>query len=118
MVGNFVELGVPMRIRSDNGPQFDAGMLQAALRRWSVVRGNLTPYYLRSNGHAEAAVKAVKALGTKLAPSSDLWSDEFLTGLLEFWNTPQEGGQSSAQIDFGHPPRSIIPANRSSYASQ
>jgi transposase InsO family protein len=57
-VHNFVELGVPMRFRSDNGPQFDAGVFQETLKRWGVAWGNSTPHYPQSNGHAEAAVKA------------------------------------------------------------
>ena len=91
VVSNFVELGVPMRFRSDNGPQFDAGAFQAALQRWGVAWGNSTPHYPQSNGHAEAAVKAVKELVAKIAPSGDLSSEEFLTGLLEFRNTPPPG---------------------------
>lgn len=116
ILSNFVELGVPMRFRSDNGPQFDAGVFQEALRRWGVVWGNSTPHYHQSNGHAEAAVKAVKELVAKVAPSGDLSSELFLAGLLEFRNTPHECGLSPAQIVFGHQLRSIIPAHRSSYA--
>jgi hypothetical protein len=116
ILSNFVELGVPMRFRSDNGPQFDAGTFQEALRRWGVVWGNSTPHYHQSNGHAEAAVKAVKELVAKVAPSGDLSSESFLAGLLEFRNTPHECGLSPAQIVFGHQLRSIIPAHRSSYA--
>ena len=70
----------------------------------------------QSNGHAEAAVKAVKELVAKVAPSGDLSSESFLAGLLEFRNTPHECGLSPAQIVFGHQLRSIIPAHRSSYA--
>jgi hypothetical protein len=118
VISNFVELGVPMRLRSDNGPQFDAGIFQAALQRWGVAWGNSTPHYPQSNGHAEAAVKAVKELVLKLAPSGDLSSEEFLDGLLEFRNPPHETGLSPAKIVFGHQLRSIVPAHRSSYASQ
>ena len=114
----FVELGVPMRIRSDNGLQFDAGAFQAALQRWCVAWGNSTPHYPQSKGHAEAVVKAVEVLVAKIAPSGDLSSEEFLTGLLEFRNTPLEWGLSPAQIVFGHQLRSVVPAHRSSYASK
>jgi hypothetical protein len=34
IVHNFVELGVPMRFRSDNGSQFDAGIFKKTLKRW------------------------------------------------------------------------------------
>lgn len=36
IVHNFVELGVPMRLRSDNVPQFDAGVFQSAMQRRGV----------------------------------------------------------------------------------
>ena len=113
VVHNFVELGVPMRFRSDNGPQFDAGVFQETLKRWGVAWGNSTPHYPQSNSHAEAAVKAMKEL---VAKTGDLSSEEFLAGLLEFRNTPHESGASPAQILFGHQLRFIIPAHRSSYA--
>jgi hypothetical protein len=116
VVHNFVELGVPMRFRSDNGPQFDAKIFQDTLNRWGVAWGNSTPHYHQSNGHAEAAVKAVKELVAKTAPSGDLSSEDFLAGLLEFRNTPHECGLSPAQIVFGHQLRSVIPAHRSSFA--
>jgi hypothetical protein len=111
VVHNFVELGVPMRFRSDNGPQF-----QDTLNRWGVAWGNSTPHYHQSNGYAEAAVKAVKELVAKTAPSGDLSSEDFLAGLLEFRNTPHECGLSPAQIVFCHQLRSVIPAHRSSFA--
>ena len=63
---NFVELGVPMRFRSDNGPQFDAGVFQETLQRWGVAWRNSTPHYPQSNGHAEA-VKEVEELVAKTA---------------------------------------------------
>lgn len=107
-----------MRFRSDNGPQFDPGIFQAALQRWGVAWDNCTPHYPQSNGHAEAAVKAVMELVLKLAPSWDLSSEEFLAGLLEFRNTPHESGLSPAQIVFGDQLPSIGPAHRSSFASQ
>jgi hypothetical protein len=99
---NFVELGVPRRFRSDNGPQFDANSFQEALRRWGGVWGNSTPHYHQINGHEEAAVKAVKELVAKVVPSGDLSSESFLATLLEFRNTPHECGLSPAQIIFGH----------------
>jgi hypothetical protein len=79
---------------------------------------NSTPHYPKINGHVEAAVKALMELVLKLAPSGDLSSEEFLTRLLEFWNTPHVTRLSPAQIVFGNQPRSIVPAHRSSYASQ
>jgi hypothetical protein len=108
-----------MRLRSDNGPQFEAGLFQVALKRWIVVWGNSTPHYPQSNKNAEAAVKTVKELVLKLAPSGDLSSEKFLAGLLEFRNTPHATGLSPAQIVFGHQLRSVVwPAHRSPYSNQ
>lgn len=62
VIENFVDLGVPVRLRSDGGPQFDSAVFQSALKRWGVLWSNSTPYYPQSNGHAEAAVSAMKEL--------------------------------------------------------
>ena len=90
-----------MRFRSDNGPQFDAGLFRAAMERWGVARGPSTAHYSQSNGHAEVAVKAVRELVEKISPSEDLDSDVFRHGLLEFRNTPRENGLSPTQMVFG-----------------
>ncbi|EFX73857.1 hypothetical protein DAPPUDRAFT_252527 [Daphnia pulex] len=85
--------------------------------RWGVAVSNSTPNYSQSNGHAEAAVKAVKELVEKISPSGDLDTEEFKLGLLEFRNTPRENGLSPAQMVFGHQLCSIVPAHRSAYAT-
>jgi transposase InsO family protein len=115
VTGNFVDLGVPTRFRSDGGPQFAANAFQNALRNWGVEWQNSSPYYAQSNGHAEAAVDAMKRLVEKIAPAGDLDSDEFLQGLLEFRNTPRENGMSPAEMVFGRQLRSILPAHKSSF---
>jgi hypothetical protein len=61
---------------------------------------------------------AVKELVAKLSPSGDLSSEAFFTGLLEFRNMPHESGSPPDHIAFGHQLRSILPAHRSSHASQ
>ncbi|KZS02194.1 Uncharacterized protein APZ42_000862, partial [Daphnia magna] len=118
IIENFVDLGVPVRLRSDNGPQFDSNLFQSKLRQWGVQWGNSTPHYPQSNGHVEAAVAATKELVTKISPSGDLSSHEFSRGMLEFRNTPRENGVSPAEMVFGHQLRSIIPAHRTSYAAR
>ena len=117
IIENFVDLGVPVRMRSDNGPQFEAHSLQTKLRQWGVRWGNSTPHNLQSNGHTEAAVAAMKDLVTKISAHGDITSDTFARGMLEFRNTPRENGKSPAEMVFGHPLRSIIPAHRTAYAA-
>jgi hypothetical protein len=106
-----------MRFRSDNGPQFDAGVFRDAMERWGVAREKSTRHYSKSNGHADAAVKDGKELVEKVSPSGDLDLEEFQQGLLEFWNTPLENGLSPAQMVSGHQLRSIVPAHHSAYAT-
>ena len=69
-----------------------------------------SPHYPQSNGHAEAAVKAMKSLLKKSSPSGHINSDEFQRGLLEWRNTPSSDGQSPAQILLGRQLRSDIPS--------
>lgn len=69
------------------------------------------PHYPQSNGHAESAVKAIKRLIKKVAPSGNLDSEAFDRGLLKLRNTPDHTGHSSAQVLYGHPLRSCIPAH-------
>jgi hypothetical protein len=116
VVENFVDLGVPVRFRSDNGPQFEAQSFQVKLRQWGVVWENSTPNYPQSNGHAEAAVATMKDLMAKISPVG-VASDEFSQGMLEFRNTPRENGLSSAEMIFGLSLHSIIPAHRTAYAT-
>lgn len=115
VISSFIELGVPVMLRSDGGPQFKAKEFTDALYRWGVEWRPSSPHYPRSNGHAEAAVKAVKSLVIKCAPSGDLNSEVFLQGLLELRNTPDATGLSPAEVVFGHQLRSIVPAHRSSF---
>ena len=111
----FVDAGVPVRIRTDGGPQFASNKFRQFLLRWGVNHALSTPYYPQSNGHAESAVKAMKSLVAKSAESGDIDSDEFCEGLLEWLNTPKAAGLSPAEILYGHSLRSIIPAKMCSY---
>ena len=82
----FRELGVPLRLRTDGEPQFTNREFQKFMKRWGVHHGVSSPHYPQSNGHAEAAVKSVKHLILKTAPSGNIDCEEFDRGLLELWN--------------------------------
>ena len=114
----FVDLSIPVRFRSDGGPQFASREFQQFLKRWDVVAAPSTPHFAQSNGHAESAVKAVKKLIATTTVRGDLDDENFQRGLLEYRNTPRVGGLSPAQILFGHPLRSAMPAHRKSFAKE
>ncbi|XP_064084130.1 uncharacterized protein K02A2.6-like [Macrobrachium nipponense] len=71
-----------------------------------------------ANGHAEAAVKAVKHLIIKTAPSGNIDCEAFDRGLLELRNTPNPAGRSPAQILYGHPLRTCVPAHLRSFTEE
>ena len=111
----FVDLGVPVTFRCDGGPQFSSKEFKDFLKKWGVKLKQSTPYHPQSNGHAESTVKAMKHLLIKTAENGNIESEEFQKGLMEFRNTPRSGGLSPAQIVFGHPTRTLVPAHSKAF---
>lgn len=114
----FSDNGAPVRLRTDGGPQFTSRAFQDFLRSWGVRHIITSPHHPQSNGHAEAAVKSVKHLILKAAPSGNIHSEEFHRGLLEMRNTPNYTGRSPAQILYGHPLRTGVPAHPASFQQE
>ncbi|KAK3896105.1 hypothetical protein Pcinc_000203 [Petrolisthes cinctipes] len=114
----FADTGVPVILRTDGGPQLTSSSVRRFLARWGVEHRVSSPHNPRANGHAEAAVKAVKKLIMTTTERGQLDEDEFARGLLELRNTPKADGRSPAQILFGHPMRSCIPAHHRSFSPQ
>jgi len=108
----FAQYSCPERFFSDGGLQFTAQETQDFLLRWGVAHRLSSAGYAQSNGLAEATVKAVKHLLEKCKGKE---SDEFYEGMLELRNTPRAGGKSPAELVFGHPMRSRVPAHWKSY---
>jgi len=99
----FREVSVPVRLRTDGGPQFSSLEFQSFMKRWAVHHVISTPHYLQSNGHAEATVKSAKYLILKTAPSGNKDTVEFDRGLLELRNTPTASGRSPARCYMATP---------------
>ena len=68
----FRDLGVPIRLRTDGGPQFTSHDFADFLKRWGVIHDISSPHYPQSNGHAELAVKTVKHLIMKVSSNGDI----------------------------------------------
>ncbi len=109
----FVSKGCPVKLFSDGGKQFVSEETQRFLEVWNVQHRLSSPGYPQSNGLAESGVKVLKALLKKC--HGKMQSREFAEGLLELRNTPRVGGKSPAEIVFGHPLRSRVPAHHSSF---
>ncbi|XP_045105166.1 uncharacterized protein LOC123500537 [Portunus trituberculatus] len=104
----FRDLGVPVRLRTDGGPQFASREFSTFFERWGVRHDTSTPHYPQSNGHAESAVKAVKHFIQKMAPSGNIDCEAFDRGLLELRNTSNQTGRSPAQVlNGGRPGREL-----------
>jgi transposase InsO family protein len=105
-----------VKIRSDGGPQFKSSELASFMKKWGVEHTLSTPHYPQSNGLAEAAVKAMKALVEKTSINGRIDNENFNAGLLEWRNTPRSSGLSPAEALFGRPLRSILPAHKSTFS--
>jgi transposase InsO family protein len=114
----FGHSGVPIKFRSDGGPQFTSATFRHFMLKWGIRHVFSAPHYPQSNGLAESAVKAMKNLIASATVNGRLDSDEFVQGLIEFRNTPRANGKSPAQMVFGRPMRSDVPAHASSFAQE
>ena len=85
--------GVPLRCRTGGGPQFRKPFNDYCHER-GILHETSSPYNPRSNGHAEAAVKAAKHLLLKTAPA------EFLDALAAWRNTSREEKPSPNELMF------------------
>ena len=111
----FSDVGVPRKLRSDGGPQFTFAQFRKFMQKWEIEHVKSSPHYPQANGHAEAAVKAMKKLIKTSTENGNTVTDEYHQALLEFRNTPKEGGLSPAQLVFGKPLRSHVPVHHSSF---
>ena len=75
-----------------------------------------TSHFPHSSGHAEAAVKAVKRLVQEVCTRDDIDTDQFQQGLLKLRNSPRADGLSPAQVLYGRPLRSAVPAHHRAFA--
>ncbi len=83
--------GIPDRVYSDNGPQFDCAEYASFADDWQFEHFSSSPYHKQSNGLVEAAVKSAKTLQKKAQRTGrDMWMS-----FLDYRNTTTEGMDSS-----------------------
>ena len=103
----FSSTGIPTRLKSDNGPQYNAEEFQRFCEDWNIVHVTSSPHYAQGNSHAELCVKQIKRLVQKVGP--DVHADEFLRGMIEIRNTPRSTGKSPAELLYHRSMRSHVP---------
>ena len=94
---HFARYGIPIYLMSDNGPQFSASEFARFGNEWGFIHLTSSPGYPRSNGRAEAAVKAAKTMMKKAAMDK---KDQY-AALLELRNTPVQSHEKK--------PKPIVP---------
>ena len=87
---------------------------------WEVQHEMSSPHYPQSNGFAEAAVKAMKALMRQCWETNlcTVNADKWAKGLLQLHNTPRADGLSSAQVVYGHPVCDTLPIHKCAFAPE
>jgi len=108
-------LGIPTALRMDGGPQFKAAEFYSFCEELNIDCDASSPYNSQSNGHAEATVKNMKYLVSKLDNPNALVNDLDLR-LLEWRNTPRgSDGLSPAERMFNRRQRTQLPACEAAY---
>lgn len=98
--------GIPMRIFSDNGPQYTSDVFRNFVKSWHIEHVTSSPHYPKSNGLAERTVQTVKRL---LQKAKDSGHEPYLA-LLEYKNTPlSDCNRSPVQLLMSKRTRSIMP---------
>ncbi len=110
----FARHGIPEVVRSDNGPQYTAMEYKQFAQEWKFEHQTSSPYYPKSNGLAEKAVRIVKGL---LSKSKQYGKDPYLC-LLEYRNTPIGNVASPAQVLMSRRLRSHLPTTKSQLKPQ
>ena len=107
----FIDMGKPVRLRSDRGPQFRLEFEDWA-KKENITHELSSPYHHQSNGHSEVTVREMKHLLTKTERN---WQ-KFRLALREYRNTPRFDGLSPSQWLTGYRQRTDAPAAPSAYA--
>lgn len=97
----FARHGIPVVVRSDNGPEYNCYEFKRFAKEYNFEWISSSPYHPASNGLAESGVKSMKSILTKC-------EDVFL-GLLAYRNTKLECGFSPSELLFGRRLREILP---------
>jgi len=106
---SFATHGIPVTVRTDNGPQLVSEEFQEFARECKFNHVTSSPYYAQSSGNAESAVKIAKSLLQKAKRDGrDIW-----LCLLEWRNVPTQGLDSSpCQRLMSRRTRSVLPVSK------
>ena len=90
----FARHGIPIILKSDNGPQFSSGEFEQFSEEWGFKHVSSSPYYPQANGLMEKSVQIIKCLLEKAKCDG---KDPYIS-LLELRNTTVDNLGSPAQL--------------------
>lgn len=103
----FSEQGIPLKVVSDNGPQFASQEYKAFAREWGFQHGTSSPHYPQSNGLVERAIQTVKRTLTKVQEAKG----DLHLALLSLRTTPVDTDMPSPdELLQGRKMRNTLPA--------
>ena len=106
---HFTRYGIPDKLISDNAAVFSGSEFATFARTWEFHHTTSSPYYSRSNGKAESAVKIAKRVLTKCMSQKE----NPRKAILDWRNTPNEGlGTSPAQRLMSGRTQTMLPAEK------
>ena len=99
--------GVPTKIISDNGPQFQGAAYQQMTKNYGILHITSSPHHPKSHGFIERNIRTVKSLIRKSPKETDI-------ALLYFRTTPPNANSlSPAELLFGRKIQANLPIHTS-----
>ena len=106
----FAEYGVPVVVKSDNGPPFNGRDFKQFADTLGFRHRKITPLWPRSNGEVERFMRTLKKVIEAARTENRSWKEELCKFLRNYRATPHcSTGQAPATVLFNRPMRTKLP---------